>query len=136
VPNSEKGTLGHSEDGVSDSFSADDMEARILSCYAGGHAQRRIDPSTGTEGCDWDDELADEQLRLFGWEHREQEFRDRSRDLVQQHWDEIVAVATELLKTQVLDDTEIEIIADAVAGDSDADLGLYRWLRDTARNGR
>jgi hypothetical protein len=48
---------------------------------------------------------------------------------VEQHWTEIVAVAEELLRVRILDDTEVEIIADRAAGDLDADLEQYRWLK-------
>jgi hypothetical protein len=118
--------LGCAFDGWSDSFNAEHMEARILSLYAGGHAQRILDPTCGAEGCGSDDEQAGEELRLHGWEHREQELRERSLALTRKHWAEIVAVADELLRVPVLDDTEVELICDAVAGDPDADLAQYR----------
>ena len=123
--------LGCAHDGVSDSFSPEDMEATILSCYAGGHAQRIIEPACGAEGCDQDDAQAEEQLRLHCWEHREQELRERSLALTRQHWAEIVAVADELLRLWVLDDTEVEATSDAAAGDPQAasDLARYRKLR-------
>jgi hypothetical protein len=72
VPRKEEGwiRLGAAFDGVSDSSSPEDMEATILSCYAGGHAQRLLDPTCGAEGCGMDDEQANEQLRLHGWERR------------------------------------------------------------------
>jgi hypothetical protein len=35
-------------------------------------------------------------------------------------------VAGELLRVRVLDDMEVELICDAVAGDPDADLARYR----------
>src|SRR5205823_6191340 len=97
----------------------------------GGHAQRILEPTCDAEGCDSDDEQADEQLRLHGWEHREQELREQSLALTRKHWPEIVAVADELLRVLVLDDTEVELLCDAVAGDSTAvrDLTLYRALR-------
>jgi hypothetical protein len=127
VPRSERGTLGHVTDGVSDSTSPDDMEAFIVSCYAGGHAQRIIDPSCGNEGCEQDEDLAREQLRLFGWELRDQELRERSLSLVRKHWTEIVAVAAELQCVQVLEDAEVGMIADAAAGDPDANLALAQY---------
>src|SRR5437763_12740842 len=37
--------LGYASDFWSDSSSPEHMEARILSYYAGGHAQREVDPS-------------------------------------------------------------------------------------------
>jgi hypothetical protein len=67
---------------------------------------------------------------LHGWEHREQELRERSLALTRQHWKEIVALADELLRVRVLDDAEIQAICDAAAGDPDAirDLARYRAL--------
>jgi hypothetical protein len=129
VPRPDRGTLGFAADGESDSFSADDMEATILSCYAAGYAPRLIDPQCGDDGCDQDDADADEQLRLFGWESREEELRDRSLNLVRDHWNEIEAVADELLRVRVLYAEEVEILADAAAGDPEADLALHRQVR-------
>lgn len=113
--------------------------ARILSYYAGGHAQRRCDPQTADNGSHVDDEIADGIRRECGWEHREQEFRDRSRDLVVQHWSEIVAVATELLKVQTLDWFEVELIADVargatfVKGNLKSALAMFRASRERWR---
>jgi hypothetical protein len=87
-------------------------------------------------GCETDDEIAAEVMRQNGWEHREQEFRDCARDLVDQHWPEIVAVADELQRTPALDNVEVELIADAAAGlgaamsgDLATALARYRALR-------
>ena len=113
-------------------FSPDDMEARILSCYAGGCAQRILDPACGNAGCDTDEEIAAEPLRIFGWEPRTQEFRNRAEHFVRQHWAEIVAVAEELVRTRTLDETEVELIAAAICGDTDADLSRYRRLKGGA----
>ena len=127
-------TLGSVSNDWSDSLNPEHMEARILSCYAGGHAQRELDSTTGADGCDQDDEQADEQLRLHGWQDREQELRERSLALTREHWVEIVAVADELLCHKVLDDTEVEAICDAAAGDAEASLHLaqYRKLKGTS----
>jgi hypothetical protein len=92
-----------SDSGYIDSTEPDDIEARILSVYAAGHAQRRCEPGTADDGCDSDDALAADLLQRWQWTDREQEFRDRARDLVDQHWTEIVAVATELVHTRTLD---------------------------------
>jgi hypothetical protein len=123
--------LGCAFDGWSDSLNSEHMEAKILSLYAGGHAQRILDPTCGAEGCSSDDEQADGELRLHGWEEREQELRERSLALTRKHWREIVAVADELLRLGSLDDTEVEALTDAAAGDPEAmgDLARYRWLQ-------
>ena len=121
--------LGAAFDEWSDSLNPKHMEATILRFYAGGHAQRELDPTCGAEGCESDDALALDLLRLHGWEHREQELRERSLALTRKHWSEIVAVADELLRLESLDDVEVEIICDAVAGDPDADLARYRAVR-------
>jgi hypothetical protein len=122
--------------GYGDRLNRDHMKGRVLSCYAGGHAQRRCDPTEGTLGCEADDEIAAEVMRRNGWECREREFRDRSSDLVDQHWLEIAAVAEELLRTPALDRIEIELIADATVGRTDfsfgslqSDLAHYRAFR-------
>jgi hypothetical protein len=128
-------TLGEAS-GYGDSSNRNHMKGRVLSCYAGGHAQRRCDPAEGELGCETDDEIAAEVMRQNGWEHREQEFRARARDLVDQHWPEIVAVADELQRTPALDNVEVELIADAAAGLGEAmsgdlatALARYRALR-------
>ena len=123
-----EGTMGTSSDGVSDSFNAEHIEARILSCYAGGHAQREVAPEVADGGRWGDDDIAAALLVERAWEAREQELRDRSLVLVRQHWQEIVAVAEELARLRVLNDTEIEIIADRAAGDADADIEIYRQV--------
>jgi hypothetical protein len=96
-PNQERGFLGCAQDFVSDSFNTDHIEARILSCYAGGHAQRRVDPEEGDNGCETDDAIASDLLYQFEWESREPMLRARAGELVNTHWTEIVAVASELL---------------------------------------
>jgi hypothetical protein len=121
------GILGSASDsGVLDTTSADDIEAEIVSLYAGGHAQRRIDPTSGSDGCDGDEEDAEMWLTRLGATARESELRERSFLLVNQLWDEIEAVAAELLLQKVLDATEVELICDAVRVDPDADVAAYR----------
>lgn len=44
-------SLGRHFDWVSDGRDPGDVEGRILSCYAGGHAQRRLDAALGDGGC-------------------------------------------------------------------------------------
>jgi hypothetical protein len=128
--------VGRTEDASSDGYCAEHLETRILTCYAGGHAGRRCEPNHPDLCSEGDEGIAENLLREWGWEHREQEFRDRSRDLVEKHWAEIDAVAMELLKTSSLDSGEIELIADATAGiaqffhgDLDRDLAAYRAFR-------
>lgn len=126
VARPDSGGLGHAADGGSDSSNMDHLEAVVISCYAGACAQRQIDAGHGDDGCDRDNEMAGDVLHLAGWEHREREFRERADILVRRHWLEIVAVAEELLRVHALDMTEIELIADAAAGDPDASLAQYR----------
>jgi hypothetical protein len=123
--------LGISQDnGSTDSFNVDSVIARLLSIYAGGHAQRLLDPSTGDDGCDGDDVAAAECLDMQGLHSREAEFRESSKVLVEKHWPEILAVADEVQKTKTLDATEVSIIADIVTGEaSTEDLVRYRLLR-------
>jgi hypothetical protein len=123
------GRLGVAADGgLFDSSCDEFVEGEILSCYAGGHAQRSLDASCGDDGCWDDDEQAADLLRLQGWSHREQELRQQSLDLVQRHQAEIAAVAEELLKVETLGDEEIMIIADAVEGEPGMSLETYRGL--------
>jgi hypothetical protein len=122
------GLLGSSSDVLSNSHDDDHIEARILSCYAGGHAQREIDPEEGDAGCETDDAIAAGLLAEWSWETRERELRDRSLVLVRQHWREIVAVAEELSRLRALNMDEIQIIADRAAGHPDADIESYRQV--------
>jgi hypothetical protein len=135
MPNVEEGEAGSAMDYTSDRGHPADVEGMILRAYAGGHAQRMIAAASGDTGCGSDDEQAADLLRLQGWEHREQELRDRSLALVRQHWTEIVAVAEELLRVEVLDETEVEILADGAAGDPTArmDLERYRVLAEKGK---
>jgi hypothetical protein len=131
VADIDENRLGYASDGWSDSFSKTDAEGTVLSCYAGGHAQRIIDGDRGDHGCWSDDDEALAVLTAWGWESREAEFRARALELVRQHWAEIVAVAEDLLTHDVLEGSEVEMIADAVAGDPDADVAEYRRLWGT-----
>ena len=115
APNAELGYLGAADDGWGNSIDAMHMEARVLSCYAGAHADQRLG-AYAPQQCEEDEASAADLLRRYGWESREQELRDRSRALVEQHWREIVAVAGELLQHLTLDDVEVELIADVAAG--------------------
>ncbi len=123
-----------SENGCVDSFNESHVEGHLLSLYAGGDAQRQLDPAHGDSGCESDEEQARVWLGRMGWLHREMEFRERARAMVVEHWTEIAAVAAELLAREVLDETEVESIADATVGDPDAaaDLEMYRMLLQSA----
>jgi hypothetical protein len=130
VANPVRGSLGHAIDGSSDSTTPNDIEAFCLSLYAGGHAQREFDSRTAFDGCGGDDDDAAEWLERTGWKSREAELRERSLALVRQHWEEICAVARELVQHHQLDGTEVEIIADTVTGvHEQSELERYRRLR-------
>lgn len=47
---------------------------------------------------------------------QELEVRDQSRALVEQHWPEIGAVAEELIRVRILDDTQVETLVDIATG--------------------
>lgn len=120
------GTLGYQKELYADSTSAADAESMIVTLYAGGHAQRLAEATSGDEGCEVDESQAQALLKFWRWEARESEFRERSSDLVRRHWPEILAVAQELEAVLVLDGDEVEILADAAAGVAGADLAEYR----------
>jgi hypothetical protein len=122
------GVLGSSSDFVSDSSDDNHVEARILSCYAGGHIQRELAPEEGDAGCETDEAIAAGLLAERSWEAREREFRDRSLALVRQQWREIVAVAEELTRLRALDMDEIQLIAEQAAGHPDVDIESYRQV--------
>jgi hypothetical protein len=131
IPNAEEGTLGHSQDGLTDSSSESDCRARILSCYAGGYSDRKRGCYQAAQ-CFGDEQAANEILLMRGWESRGSQLRSKSRGMVEMYWNEIAAVAEELIRSKKLDMTEIEIIADLAAGDQDTrpeDLTMYRALK-------
>ena len=120
------------EDNV-DSSDVAQMEARVVSSYAGAEASRKLGCYDAWE-CSHDEECAAWARRIGGVQRSEPELRQQAKLLVEQHWGEIVAVAHELLRMRTLDDTEVEIIADLAAGVPDVapeDLARYRALRAT-----
>jgi len=116
--------LGGNKNQWSDSTCESDVESEILSLYAGGHAQRRIDPLSNDDGCYGDEEASAELLERWNWHHRESDFRQTSLDMVNEHWHKISVVADELLIFKILDDTEAAFIID---GDIES-LTHYRRL--------
>jgi hypothetical protein len=135
LPRPDDGVLGVSEDPWSDSSNEADMRARILSCYAGGHCDRKRG-CFDEVGCSQDEEEAARLLREWDWESQEAALREESRQLIERHWAEIAAVAAELARVGTLDQIEVQTIADMVAGtDPDAtpeSLKLYRALRSSS----
>lgn len=133
VPDVEAGLLGAASDpGAADGMCIDFWRARLLSLFAGGHAQREHDPRAGDDGCGRDEEEAAETLALLGWTDQEPTLRAASLDLVRRNWKEIQAVAVELLACGRLDSDEVEIICDVVAGEPGCtpdSLSEYRVAR-------
>jgi len=132
APNAEENYAGRYLDQLSDDHCEKDAYASILSCYAGGFADRK----TGSYE-EWrllgDEDGASEIIQQWEWESREAEFRDEARRLVDLHWPEIQAVAAELLERETLDNDEVMIIADVAAGIDGVslwDLQMYRRLKD------
>ena len=121
------GRLGSAPDGISDSENPDHLVAVVLSCYAGAAAQQKICPSTGRDGCDTDDETAEKCLEWLGELDSEAKYRRQAADLVDNHWDEITAVAMELIEREELDETEVETIADCTRDGEDWRPLLQRY---------
>lgn len=130
VPDETHNRRGYHEPGDGP-FDAHTYRAEILVLYAGGHAQRRIDPASGNDGCWGDDETAEAHMDLLSCRDQEDALRAESLRLVTAHWKEIEAVARELIEHRVLDDSEIALTADAAVGNSDAATSLlgYRQLK-------
>ena len=132
-PDPARRSLGASNN-TSDSFDEKAQEELVLSLYAGGHAARRLDPSCGDEGCASDEAKAEGVLSYWGWESRESEFRDRSRALVDEFWDQIMAVGDQLLIDATLTAVEVYFIVEQVAGNTEEpDLETYRRSRGDPR---
>ncbi|MDM4018223.1 hypothetical protein [Roseiconus lacunae] len=126
--NDERGRLGIALHGVSDSENTEHLKAVVLSCYAGGIAQRKCDPKEGTNGCEIDDQVA---RKCLGWLRElnlEPYYRDQAAVLVEKHWSEISTVAEQLRNRKILDETEVETISDAVSGDPEL-WGLLERFR-------
>lgn len=121
------GCIGRAPDGISDSENPIQLTAVVLSCYAGAAAQQKVDPSTGNDGCDLDDETAAKCLGWLGESANEAKYRREAADLVNQHWAEITAVATELVERRELDETEVETIADCTRDGEDWRPMLQRY---------
>ncbi len=120
--------LGAAFDGYSDSCNPEHVEATLLSLYAGGHAQRELEPSCGEEGCGGDRSRSSCSRHSQSCDHSSLSACSSSPlTLTRQHFTEIVAVANELLRTKLLDDVEVELICDELAGDPDAIDGLARY---------
>lgn len=131
LPDYSEGTLGSTSGADCDHDSVDDLRGEILSCFAGGDAQRKFDPATGEDGCEKDEKLAVEYLNAIGEQDSIDEYRRQSFELVEQHWAEIQAVAADLLIFKTLDAEELEYLADHALGDPTAlaDLQSYRVRR-------
>ena len=105
------------------------MAARVLSYFAGAHADRKIGVMTPGTASGMRKQRQNCCASGAG-RPAKAELREQSRLLVERHWAEIVAVAEELIVAKTLDDTEIETIADMAAVDCTAadDLRLYRAI--------
>jgi hypothetical protein len=135
VAQPDKGLLGSAQDGTSDSFSEAHIEARGAAMPAGTPSgcsiQTRVTrgaiSTTKSRTTFYDDGVGNLGNRPWVIDPPK---------LVSRHWIEIVAVAKELLRCQVLDETEAEILADGAAGDPECDsapLAMYRKLKEGAR---
>ena len=113
---------------------AEGIENAIVSLYAGFAAQVEFDPTNEelykSHASD-DDDKADKFLSYLGSDRKElgKKLRDRAKELVQENWSTITAVAEELLLHGTLDDYEAECIMMASRGDEEAKAYLekYRW---------
>jgi len=132
----QNGCLGKAYDAISDSENPKHLIAVVLSCYAGAAAQQKVDPSTGNDGCNLDDETAAKYLGWLGESAEEAKYRRESADLVDQHWAEITAVATELVERRELDETEVETIADCTRDGEDWRPMLRRYRLQFKRSPR
>lgn len=113
IPNKDQGTLG-TTGGDGPALDGSEDEDFIVGLYAGGAAQRRLDPTTGDDGCWGDNEKAAEFMRPHP-ELNEEELRRRADELVAKHWAEIEAVAAEAFEWGALLEDEAETICDAMA---------------------
>lgn len=108
-PDDERGINGSA---MTESEWADGSKDReqIVVLYAGYAAQKKFDPTADPGGSSLDNERASELLRNNP-EFTEGELRDEARQLVDNNWEQIAAVATALLEFTTLDE-DWDIIVD------------------------
>lgn len=136
-------TLGEvgGEDPFSDAKTRKDAERCIVVLYAGFAAQVRFFPRSAkrarANAAD-DDEKAERLLAILEPNAKrrqglEEGLRRQAANFVADHWDEVVAVAEDLLERGTVPGEEAELLLQALAGDSEARTVLAT-LRDARWN--
>lgn len=94
---------GHTEYSIPEDamFSKDDARNKMVQCLVGAYAQTKIDDDCEEAKLDAedDDQLFDGCAKIFGVEGTYGGFRDKAREFVKQHWDDILKLAQALLAT-------------------------------------
>ena len=105
--------------------------------YAGytAHVYLAPDDAAAAKGQSWDDdEKAQHFLELIGRANSDSErcFRMRAKEIVEERWQAITAIATRLLEREEIDSEEAELIVGAATGVQGAseDLKKYREMKE------
>lgn len=110
-PDPEMGADG-SHSGESEWADGSRDEERIVVLYAGLAAQLRLNPEADRRGASSDYERAADLLPFVTMSKGALE--ERARNMVEEHWEEIQAVAEALLENETLADGEDDLIMSAV----------------------
>ncbi|HEY5911329.1 MAG TPA: hypothetical protein VJA21_12070 [Verrucomicrobiae bacterium] len=112
-PNNAKGTLGVATGADPSPDGSQDADF-IVTLFSGFAAERRNNPCADERGAAGDNQRAAELLEGHP-ELSAAELRQRAEELTTEHWTEIEAVSTALIKDITLEDVEVELICDAIA---------------------
>ena len=100
-------TAGTTQQLDGDNMTAEGMENLVIALYAGAEAQSHVDVNDEAikVGASDDDEQAAEYLRLLN--STEEELRERTTELISEHWELVELIASELLLHKTLQYEEL-----------------------------
>jgi hypothetical protein len=125
-------TLGRVESDEGEPTSVESLLHQVIELYAGYEAWVRFDPSSEEKarlGASEDDEQANGYLLRLGKKgpDQERELRERAKQLVEEHWRAIEALANELLEAGRISVCAGELIIEVAKGETDpVELAEYR----------
>ena len=111
-------SLGGATQLYGDDMTVEGMEDLVVALYAGAEAEKRITPDYdhANAGAWEDDEKAADYLRLLN--RTEHERRERTADLISEHWGLVELIASQLLHHESLQGDEVYILLDVYRGES------------------
>jgi ATP-dependent Zn protease len=142
VPNQARGTLGRSyclhedqyeylrsENGLEQRINPVKAEKVLISLMAGFCAEIRYGAPKrkARNGARGDFEKARQILRESGRRSDLNPWMTKASEFVSEHWSQIQMIASELIETKELDETEVETILSVANGEAGAAHGLARY---------